>query len=245
MNAKSVSSKPSVDRKHITDEIQRLMKIMEQLRDKVDGCPWDIEQNFDSLLPSLIEEAYEVMDAVQSKNIKLIEEELGDLLMVIAFYAQIASEEELFNLNDIAKHVANKLVRRHPHIFGGGDKVHSAEQQKINWELSKKAERRTDTEGKIEESLTWSLPSLVLATKTTKHDPNAIPKKQKFDGENFKLSLQKIVKDVDQNDTIDELLGLVLYKIVKLASEHSIDPELTLRNYLTTLVKKWDDRINK
>ncbi|KAF0146522.1 MAG: mazG, partial [Rhodospirillaceae bacterium] len=121
--------------------IGRLLDIMARLRDPVGGCPWDVEQTFASIVPHTIEEVYEVVDAIEKGDMALLKEELGDLLLQVLFYAQMAQEEGLFTFADIATVLADKLVRRHPHVFGDM-KVDSAEMQLAVWEALKADERR-------------------------------------------------------------------------------------------------------
>ena len=102
-------------------ETQRLLAIMAQLRDKESGCPWDVKQTMESLTRYTIEEAYEVADAIANGDMGDIKDELGDLLFQVVFYAQIASEQSEFNFDDVARGISDKLVRRHPHVFGGSD----------------------------------------------------------------------------------------------------------------------------
>jgi len=108
--------------------IQQLLDIMRALRDKNSGCPWDLEQDFQSLIPYTIEEAYEVADAIERKNLDDIKSELGDLLFQIVFYSQLAAEQDAFDFYDVAQAISDKLTRRHPHVFADS-KVKNAEEQ--------------------------------------------------------------------------------------------------------------------
>jgi len=119
----------------------RLLKIMARLRRPGDGCPWDLEQTIESIKPNLIEEAYEALDAMESGNRVDLAEELGDLLLQIIFQAQIAAEEGTFNFADVAQGISDKLVRRHPHIFGDV-KVRDSKDVLRNWDAIKKTEKR-------------------------------------------------------------------------------------------------------
>ena len=101
--------------------IEKLQELMIMLRDKKYGCPWDLEQTLTSLIPHTIEEVYEVVDAIEKKNSEEMLDELGDLLFQVVFYAQIACEEKLFNFDDVANAIVQKLLRRHPHVFPTGD----------------------------------------------------------------------------------------------------------------------------
>ena len=113
---------------------------MSQLRDKENGCEWDKEQTFQSIAPHTIEEAYEVVDAINRSNIPDLEEELGDLLLQVVFLSQIASEDNLFNFNDVVQTITRKLIRRHPYVFSE-KRDHSSEEQMDKWEEIKQEER--------------------------------------------------------------------------------------------------------
>ena len=104
------------------NQLERIIEIMRQLRDPETGCPWDVEQDFSTIAPYTIEEAYEVADAVQRGNVDDIRDELGDLLLQVVFQARIAEEAGLFTLADVARGISDKMVDRHPHVFGGEDR---------------------------------------------------------------------------------------------------------------------------
>ncbi|MDH5601860.1 MAG: MazG family protein, partial [Gammaproteobacteria bacterium] len=125
--------------------MQQLLDIMRALRDPDSGCPWDLQQNFQSLIPYTIEEAYEVADAIEQNNLDDIKSELGDLLFQIVFYSQLAEEQHAFNFTDVAESICKKLVRRHPHVFADM-KVADAEQQTKEWERLKQQEREAKAE---------------------------------------------------------------------------------------------------
>jgi len=142
--------------------IARLVRIMATLRSER-GCPWDREQSLDSLKPFLIEESYEVLDAIESGNRKLLEEELGDVLLQVVFQAQICAEEGSFRFDDVATHISDKLVRRHPHIFGDVQVADSAEVIR-NWEAIKKQEKGERARSAVE-GIPRHLPALEKADK--------------------------------------------------------------------------------
>src|SRR5271155_3140800 len=121
--------------------IDRLLDIMTRLRDKENGCPWDVEQTFASIAPYTLEEAYEVADAIERVDMPGLREELGDLLLQVVFHAQMAAEEKLFTFDDVAQGICDKLVRRHPNVFGDA-KVNSAAEQAQAWEKHKDAEKQ-------------------------------------------------------------------------------------------------------
>jgi MazG family protein len=131
---------PAARRKGV-EELARLLEIMARLRRPGDGCPWDLEQTIDTIKPNLIEEAYEALDAMESGNREHLAEELGDLLLQIVFQSQIAAQEGSFNFADVAKGISDKLIRRHPHIFGDV-KVADSKEVLRNWDAIKKTEKK-------------------------------------------------------------------------------------------------------
>ena len=120
--------------------MQKLIEIMEQLRDPVSGCPWDREQTFASISRHTIEEAYEVADAIQREAMDELKDELGDLLFQVAFYTQMAREQSLFDFADVLESICNKMIRRHPHVFAD-ERIETADQQSEAWEKHKADER--------------------------------------------------------------------------------------------------------
>ena len=150
-------------------ELQRLLEIMAKLRDPDGGCPWDLEQTFDSIAPYTIEEAYEVDDAIRRRDWKGLQGELGDLLLQVVYHAQMAREEERFEFEDVAREICDKLVRRHPHVFGDL-RVEDAAAQTEAWDAYKEAERaeRAEQEGRAPSKLDdvpLGLPALLRAGK--------------------------------------------------------------------------------
>ena len=121
-------------------EINDLLSIMSRLRDPNGGCPWDLEQDFASIAPYTIEEAYEVADAIDRKHMPDLKDELGDLLLQVVFHAQMAQEQGAFDFNDVVTAICDKMTRRHPHVFAGAT-VEDAEAQTLEWEAQKKRER--------------------------------------------------------------------------------------------------------
>jgi ATP diphosphatase len=127
-------------------DIQRLLDIMSRLRDRERGCPWDIEQDFSTIAPYTIEEAYEVADAIDRGDIVALKDELGDLLLQVVFHAQMAREQDAFGFGDVVAAISDKMVRRHPHVFGDVDRT-DAEAVKRSWERIKRDERRDAGDG--------------------------------------------------------------------------------------------------
>ena len=140
---------------------------MSQLRDKENGCEWDKEQTFQSIAPHTIEEAYEVVDAINRSNIPDLEEELGDLLLQVVFLSQIASEDNLFNFNDVVQTITRKLIRRHPYVFSE-KRDHSSEEQMDQWEEIKQEERELKKQSGILDGIAQNLPALKRSQKIQK-----------------------------------------------------------------------------
>lgn len=136
-------------------DIRRLVEIMRALRDPGTGCPWDIEQSFDTIVPYTIEETYEVVDAIERRDPEDLREELGDLLLQVVYFAQLASEESLFNFEDVVETVTRKMIRRHPHVFGD-EIARNARSAKGQWERIKAEEKRERLELRQRRQAAWN-----------------------------------------------------------------------------------------
>ena len=159
------------DDKLIHDEsagIERLLEIMRRLRDPESGCPWDVEQSFATIAPYTIEEAYEVADAIERKKWDELKRELGDLLFQSVFHAQMADEAGYFNFQDVVTTMSNKMVSRHPHVFGDESREKSADQQTADWEEIKAAERADKAQQGTLDGVAVGLPALLRAYKLQK-----------------------------------------------------------------------------
>ena len=139
----------------------RLRAIMARLRDPVHGCPWDVEQTFASIAPYTIEEAYEVADAIERGDMEELKGELGDLLFQSVFHAQMAEDEGLFDFDDVARGIGDKMIARHPHVFGDESNAKSADQQVADWESVKAAERAAKARGGVLDDVALGLPALM------------------------------------------------------------------------------------
>ncbi|MGM0630994.1 MAG: nucleoside triphosphate pyrophosphohydrolase [Pseudomonadota bacterium] len=212
--------------------MQQLQQVMAQLRDPEDGCPWDLKQNMTSLIPYTIEETYEVVDAIQSGNWRSIKDELGDLLFQVVFYAQLAREEQQFELDDIAAHTADKLINRHPHVFGtDAERKLSDAEIKAQWEQIKQQERtKKDAKGSVFDDIPSQLPSILKAAKLQKRAASvgfdwteAEPVYAKVDEE-----IQEVKEATDQ-DHIEEEIGDLLFAVVNLARHKQVNPEAALQ----------------
>ena len=231
--------------------IEKLVSLMTMLRDKDFGCPWDLEQSFVSLVPYTLEEVYEVVDAVEKKDMVELEDELGDLLFQVVFYAQIAKEQGFFKFDDVANGIINKLVRRHPHVFHEGKVTNfgnkpgiSAAEVVINWEAIKdieKAEKKSKYDGVNQNEQSASIlddvprasPALERAIKLQKRaarvgfDWDAIgPVLAKLKEE--VIELEEAISNKD-SDAMQSELGDVLFAAVNVARHTDMHPEVALR----------------
>ncbi len=219
--------------------IERLKYIMERLRDPVTGCPWDIEQTYETIAPYTIEEAYEVADAIEHQDMPALKDELGDLLLQVIYHTQMAAEDKSFTFDDVVEAISEKMVRRHPHVFGSSD-VESAEQQTINWE-EQKAKERAEKSGIDSENMgvldgvAKGLPALLRASKLQKRAarvgfdwPDVTGAFEKLTEELDELNEEIEKPNLDKEMLIDEF-GDVLFSAVNVARKLKIDPEAALR----------------
>lgn len=231
--------------------IDRLVVIMTMLRDKQHGCPWDLEQSIKSLLPYTLEEVYEVADAIENNDLVELEDELGDLLFQVIFYAQIAKEQGAFDFQDIATAISSKLLRRHPHVFPDGDMKKfgipqniSADQVVVNWEAIKEVEREEKRKkgGKkasqqlesLLDDVPRALPAMERARKLQKRAAQV-----GFDWAEIGPVLEKLKEEVQEfeealaggdAERMSDELGDVLFAAVNLARHSKIEPEVALRS---------------
>ncbi len=191
--------------------IDRVLELMTRLRDPVDGCPWDLAQTFATIAPYTIEEAYEVDDAIRREAWPELCDELGDLLLQVVFHAQIAREAGLFGFDDVAAALADKLVRRHPNVFGNA-RVATAAEQSHAWDNHKAAEREARGVGDLE-SVPRALPALLQAAKLARRAERAGLLAAEPEDE---------VRDATQ-------LGDALFALAQCGMRAGLDPEASLR----------------
>lgn len=210
-----------------------LVELMARLR-APDGCPWDREQTLESLKIYLIEEAYEVLDVMDGKDPAKHKEELGDLLLQIVFQAQIASENNDFNASDVVAGIVEKMIRRHPHVFGEGQKTRSADEAYGQWERIKQAEKRQKSStSSVLDGVPRHLPALLLATRVTDKASRV-----GFDWQDRSGVLDKLQEEMDElkealasgdKNAVDHELGDVLLTLVNLGRFVDTNPEEALR----------------
>ncbi|SDY93851.1 ATP diphosphatase [Jannaschia faecimaris] len=213
--------------------LPRLLAIMERLRDPDTGCPWDIEQDFGSIAPYTIEEAYEVADAIERNAWDELEGELGDLLLQVVYHAQMGLEDGRFDFHSIAERVAQKMVDRHPHIWGDGNRDKSAEQQVADWEAAKAKERAQAKAGRTLDGVALGLPALLRAVKLQNRAARV-----GFDWPDTSQVLDKVQEEaaelVEARDhlsktEVEEEMGDLLFVVANLARHLGVDPEGALR----------------
>ena len=217
-----------------------LVEIMRKLRSP-EGCPWDREQTHESLVPYLIEETYEVVDAITKRDYENLREELGDLLLQVVFHSQIASEEGKFTIDDVVDGICKKLIFRHPHVFGDRDDIKTSEDVLEKWEEFKKKE------GKKRESLLdgipESLPALDYALKLQKRAA-----KVGFDWKDFEGIKEKLLEEIEEveesyrkgnREKIEEEVGDLLFMVVNLARALNVNPEIALRKANQKFVRRF------
>ena len=221
------------------EPMARLLAVMAWLRDRQHGCPWDVDQTFRTIAPYTIEEAYEVADAIERNDLPALKEELGDLLLQVVYHAQMAREAGAFSFADVAAAVADKMVDRHPHVFGDA-RIATAEAQTASWEARKAAERAARKDGAVEpagalDGVARALPALLRAEKIQKRAARVGfdwkqtgPVIDKIEEELGELRAELAAGTVDQARLADEL-GDVLFAVANLARHCKVDPEAALR----------------
>ncbi|MGX2042130.1 nucleoside triphosphate pyrophosphohydrolase [Methylocaldum sp. MU1018] len=225
---------------------RRLLDIMARLRHPETGCPWDLQQDFASLVPYTLEEAYEVADAAERGDVEDLREELGDLLLQVVFHSRIAEERGLFTFEDVADAIGQKLIRRHPHVFGATVFETDAERHEY-WESSKVAERRekgkTTNDDGVLSGIAANLPALMAAQKLQKRAA-----RHGFDWTEIEPVFDKVREELDElqaaratgdQSHIREEVGDLLFVIVNLARHLEVDAETALRDGNRKFVRRF------
>jgi tetrapyrrole methylase family protein/MazG family protein len=233
---------PPMDLKHLSGgQIDRLVAIMDTLRSEK-GCPWDRKQDHSSLKENLIEEAYEVIDAIENQSMEDLEEELGDVLLQVVFHSQIAKENGFFNFNDVVRNICDKLVYRHPHIFSNV-KATTSEEVLTNWEKLKKIEKGMTSQTEVLRSIPPSLPALMRAYKVQKKAGDV-----GFDWPEIENVMGKVEEEWNEllevyysaeKGKIVEELGDLLFSIVNISRFLKIQPELALGQAIEKFIERF------
>jgi len=219
---------------HDTDAgIERLLEIMRRLRDPETGCPWDIEQDFATIAPYTIEEAYEVADAIERADWAELEGELGDLLLQSVYHTQMGAEAGHFTFQSVVRNISDKMVARHPHVFGDESREKSAEQQTADWEAIKAKERAGKAQGGALDGVAIGLPALLRAYKLQKRAARV-----GFDWPTTDQVIAKITEEatelVEARETltqteVEEEFGDLMFVMANLGRHLGIEPEAALR----------------
>ncbi len=224
------------------ENLLRLLNIMQKLRDPEDGCPWDLQQTFASIVPYTIEEVYEVADAIDNQDFVQLKDELGDLLLQLVYYTQMAREQNLFDLEDIAATICDKLMRRHPHVF---DKQCVDENK--SWEKIKQQERseKAGTSSvSLLDDIPSSMPQLLRAKKIQKRAASV-----GFDWQEIAEVIEKVEEELNElkevintdnkQDALEEELGDLLFSVVNLSRHINVNAENALRKGNKKFIKRF------
>ncbi|QDH73267.1 nucleoside triphosphate pyrophosphohydrolase [Brevundimonas sp. M20] len=227
----------------MTTPIDRLNAIMARLRAPVGGCPWDLEQTFETIAPYTLEEAYEVADAIERKDWTELKSELGDLLFQVVFHARMAEEQGLFVFDDVANAIADKLERRHPHVFGDEAAKADGVAQKARWEDIKAAERKAKAQHGVLDDVPVGLPALARAAKLTKRAarvgfdwPSTDEVFDKLHEEVAELRAEIAAGDLDK---AKGEIGDLLFVVANLARKLGVEPEDALRGSNAKFVRRF------
>ena len=227
----------------MTAPIERLKSIMVRLRDPVGGCPWDVEQTFATIAPYTLEEAYEVADAIDRGDYDELRSELGDLLFQVIFHARMAEEQGLFGFDDVANAIADKLERRHPHVFGEEAARPDGASQKLRWEDIKAAERAEKAQHGVLDDVPVGLPALHRAAKLTKRAarvgfdwPSTDEVFAKLEEEIGELKAEIAAGDAGK---AAEEMGDLLFVVANLARKLGVEPEDSLRAANAKFVRRF------
>lgn len=223
--------------------VQAVIDVMARLRDPERGCPWDLAQNFRTIAPYTIEEAYEVADAIERNDLPSLKEELGDLLFQVAFHARMAEEQGGFDFADVAQALADKMIERHPHVFSEAGDGRTADQQTAAWETLKAQKRAASGAPSLLHDVAMALPALMRAEKLTKRAarinfdwPSSAEVLAKLDEE---LAELKAAETSGDHDHITEEMGDILFVMANLARKLKVDPEDALRRANAKFTKRF------
>ncbi len=223
-------------------EIDRLKGIMARLRDPKTGCPWDIEQDFLSIAPHTIEEAYEVADAIDKGDMQGLKEELGDLMLQVIFHSQMADEKGYFCLEDVMEGISDKLIRRHPHVFGD-EIIKTSDEQEESWEKQKEQERQAKSGGKasVLDGVAITLPALTRSVKLQKRAAKIGFDWPDLDGvfDKIEEELAELKAAIGGDGDIAEESGDLLFIISNLLRKLKVDPEVALKGCNNKFIKRF------
>jgi MazG family protein len=231
----------------MTRPIDALLDIMIRLRDPEHGCPWDREQDFSTIAPYTIEEAYEVADAIERGDKAALRDELGDLLFQVVFHARMAEEAGLFAFDDVAAAISDKMMRRHPHVFGDA-KIASVAAQNEAWEAHKAAERQRVSGGadSVLDGVALAFPALLRAAKIGRRAARI-----GFDWPDARAVIPKLVEEIAEieaelddgahHEKVEDEVGDLLFAVAQLARKLDVEPETALRRATTKFERRFRD----
>ena len=229
------------------ESISKIRKVIEILRDPIDGCPWDLKQDYNSLAPYSIEEAYELVDAIENNDIEEIKKELGDLLLQVILISQVADDKGDFDFDDVANEISKKIIRRHPQIFDKNYNENDLPHE--SWEKIKKLEKNkiTNTKNTLDQ-VEKNIPTLLRSLKIQKKAASL-----NFDWENETQVLNKIDEEIHElkdalrgnnKKMIEEELGDLFFTIINLSRRLNLDPEQTIRKANKKFITRFNEMEN-
>lgn len=229
------------------NDVVRLLDVIARLRSRESGCPWDRQQTFETIAPYTIEEAYEVADAIERGEMEELAEELGDLLFQVVFHAQMAKEADLFDFTDVVDRIVDKMIRRHPHVFGD-ESVETVEAQSEAWEAHKAAERRAKhsncSGSSLMDGITRGLPALKRALKLQHRAAQVgfdwpCPRRVLDQLQDELHEARTAMDDATSPDAIEDELGDLMFTCVNFARHVHADPEAALREANTKFERRF------
>lgn len=234
------TNNPAVPLPHMST----LLDVMATLRDPESGCAWDIEQTFETISPYTVEEAYEVADAIDRQDMHALREELGDLLLQVVFHSQMAKDQDLFEFEDVARSIADKMIERHPHVFGDTT-FDSVADQKAHWEQLKQQERekKSDVSVSAVDGVALALPALTRAEKIQKRAARV-----GFDWDDLTPVMDKLDEELNElwqaaasrePAAIEDELGDLLFSVTNVARHMKVDPEQALKKATAKFEKRF------
>ena len=229
------------------ESISKIRKVIQILRDPIDGCPWDLKQDYNSLAPYSIEEAYELVDAIENNDIEEIKSELGDLLLQVILISQVANDKGDFNFDDVANEISKKIIRRHPQIFDKNYNENDLPHE--SWEKIKKLEKNksTNTQNTLDQ-VEKNIPTLLRTLKIQKKAASL-----NFDWENETQVLNKIDEEIHElkdalkvknKKMIEEELGDLFFTVINLSRRLNLDPEQTIRKANKKFITRFNEMEN-
>ena len=244
---KKISKKKSKELNKLVS-IDKIRRVIEILRDPDGGCPWDLKQDYNSIAPYSIEEAYELVNAIEKNDINEIKSELGDLLLQVVLISQIASDQGDFNFDDVADEISQKIIRRHPQIFDENYKINDLPQE--SWERIKNLEKKNknnsnkSTLDQIENNMPTILKSLKIQKKAASLNFDWISKDQVLEKVDEELNELKDALKEKNNKNIEDELGDLFFTLISLSRHLNLDPDQTLKKANQKFIKRFNKMEN-